>query len=96
MSRLTTLEPSKAEKESEKTQEPARVILYNDDWHSFDDVIIQLVKATGMNPEKALEHAHNIHNLGRDIVYRGARDQCEKVAGILREIRLQTEVDWDD
>ncbi len=75
---------------------PARVILYNDDWHTFDDVIIQLIKATGCSVEVAQAQAWTVHSEGRCQVFEGARAECERVAGVLREIRLQVEVDWDD
>jgi ATP-dependent Clp protease adaptor protein ClpS len=74
---------------------PARVILYNDDWHTFNDVITQLVKATGMSGDEAEAHAWIVHTEGRSRVFDGAREDCERVAGILREIRLHVEVDWD-
>jgi len=79
-----------------RAAKPARVILYNDDWHSFDDVILQLVKAGACDASKAEEHAWTVHTQGRAMVYQGARVDCERVAGVLREIRLQVEVDWDD
>jgi ATP-dependent Clp protease adaptor protein ClpS len=75
---------------------PARVILYDDDWHTFDDVIGQLVKATGCSEAVAEAHAWAVHTQGRSQVFQGARADCERVAGVLREIRLQVEVDWDD
>ena len=75
---------------------PGRVILYNDDWHSFDDVIDQLIKATGCDEATAEAHAWTVHTQGRAQVFEGARADCERVAGVLREIRLQVEVDWDD
>ena len=75
---------------------PARVILYNDDWHTFDDVIMQLVKAGACDAAEAETHAWRVHTEGRSLVFMGARPDCERVAGVLREIRLQVEVDWDD
>jgi ATP-dependent Clp protease adaptor protein ClpS len=74
---------------------PARVILYNDDWHTFEDVILQLMKAIKCGPEEGERHAWIVHTEGRSMVYEGPRGECERVAGILREIRLQVEVDWD-
>jgi hypothetical protein len=74
---------------------PARVILYNDDWHSFDEVILQLVKATGCSPAEGERHAWIVHTEGRSNVFQGPRGDCERVAGVLREIRLQVELDWD-
>jgi ATP-dependent Clp protease adaptor protein ClpS len=75
---------------------PARVIVYNDDWHTFDEVIGQLMKATACDEAVAELHAWTIHTQGRSMVFQGAREDCERVAGVLREIRLQVEVDWDD
>jgi ATP-dependent Clp protease adaptor protein ClpS len=75
---------------------PGRVILYNDDWHSFDDVIQQLIKATGCDEATAEGHAWTVHTQGRAQVFEGGRADCDRVAGVLREIRLQVEVDWDD
>lgn len=80
----------------DETAKPARVIVYNDDWHSFDEVIFQLIKATACDEASAEMHAWTIHTQGRSQVFQGAREDCERVAGVLREIRLQVEVDWDD
>ena len=80
----------------QKTAEPAWVVLYNDDWHSFDEVIDQLVKAGACGREEAGLHAWRVHTEGRSRVFHGARPDCERVAGVLREIRLQVEVDWND
>lgn len=78
-----------------KAAKPARVIVYNDDWHTFDEVILQLIKATGCDEATAEAHAWTVHTQGRAMVFSGAREDCERVAGVLREIRLQVEVDWD-
>ena len=88
--------PEAGQKPKDKTATPGRVILYNDDWHTFEDVIGQLIKATSCTEKKAEKHALNVHNNGREVVFNGKREDCQKVAAILREIRLQTEVDWDD
>jgi ATP-dependent Clp protease adaptor protein ClpS len=75
-------------------QRSARVILYNDDWHTFDDVIVQLMLAVHCSWEVGEAHAWTIHTQGRDVVYQGGREECERIAGVLRQIRLQVEVDW--
>ena len=89
--------PDIVEETSEETQiiPPARVILYNDDWHSFDDVIRQLMKAVKCSAEEGERHAWIVHTQGRSRVFDGKREDCERVAGVLREIRLHVEVDWD-
>jgi ATP-dependent Clp protease adaptor protein ClpS len=75
------------------TTHPYIVIVYNDDWHTFEDVITQLVKATGCTAEKAEALAYEIHTRGRAVVFGGGSEECEKVASILRQIRLQVETD---
>ncbi|HTB22258.1 MAG TPA: ATP-dependent Clp protease adaptor ClpS [bacterium] len=79
-----------------RVAKPARVILYNDDWHTFDEVIGQLVKAGACDAAEAELHAWRVHTEGRSLVFHGARRDCDRVAQVLREIRLQVEVDWDD
>lgn len=72
-----------------------RVILYNDDWHGVDEVLIQLQKATGCTLHEALTIVNEVESRGRGICFRGDREECHRVAGVLREIRLQCEVDCD-
>ena len=72
---------------------PYVVIVYNDDWHTFEEVIRQVRKATGCSLQKAEQIADEIHHTGRAIPYAGSKEQCEEVANILREIRLQVETD---
>jgi ATP-dependent Clp protease adaptor protein ClpS len=72
---------------------PWNVILYNDDVHSFEEVILQVQKATGFSMEKAIEITLEAHNKGRTICYSGNLEKCTKVANILKEIELHVEVD---
>ena len=72
---------------------PYLVILYNCDCHSFEEVEAQLQKATGCTQEKAEAFAMEVHTSGRAVVYSGSDEECERVANILRQIRLQVETD---
>ena len=72
---------------------PYVVILYNCECHTFDQVEAQLQKATGCSKEKAEAFAMEVHVTGRSIVYSGSDEDCEKVANVLRQIRLQVETD---
>ena len=76
-----------------KTLRPHKVILYNDDVHSMDEVVFQLQKATGCSLEKAYSVMEEAHSRGRAVAYTGAKEDCEKVCGVLRQIRLQVELD---
>ncbi len=70
----------------------SKVILYNDDWHSFDEVILQLIKAINCTFEQARAFAFEVHVKGKSIVFHGQLNQCLKVSSILEEIALNTQV----
>ncbi len=71
---------------------PWRVILYNDDIHTFDEVIFQLMKATGCSLPEAEALTWKVHTEGKAAVYEGAFEECFRVQGVLREIQLITEI----
>ena len=77
----------------ERVDTPWRVIVYNDDIHTFEEVILQVVKATGCTTERAELHAWTIHTRGKDSVYQGEFFECFRVQGVLREIQLVTEIE---
>jgi len=68
------------------------VILFNDDWHTFDDVIIQLMLATNCNARTAEQHAFEVHNTGQSKVFKGPLEDCLVISAVLEEIALKTEV----
>ena len=70
----------------------SRVVLYNDDWHSFDEVIVQLMKATQCTFEQARDFSFEVHVKGKAIVYNGSMAGCLKVSSILEEIALNTQI----
>ncbi len=72
---------------------PYVVIVYDDDWHTFEQVETQLQKATGCTLEKAEALAREIDGTGRAVVFAGTQEKCEQVADVLRQIRLQVETD---
>nr|BCX00170.1 MAG: ATP-dependent Clp protease adaptor protein ClpS [Bacteroidota bacterium] len=76
----------------EQLQTPWRVILYNDDIHTFDEVILQLQKATGCSLERAEQIAWTAHTQGKAVAYEGEFEDCLRVQGVLREIGLITEI----
>lgn len=74
-------------------QEPAKVILFNDEVHTFDEVIGQLIKATGCTAAKAESLAWEVHNNGRAVVFAGELVRCMEVSSTLEEIQLMTQVE---
>lgn len=77
----------------DRVETPWRVVLYDDDIHTFDDVIVQVVKATGCTAERAARHAWTVHTEGKDCVYTGEFFECLRIQGVLREIELVTEIE---
>ena len=76
-----------------QTQEPAKVILFNDDVQTFDEVIGQLIKATKCTREKAEGLAWEVHNNGKAVVFGGELNKCVEVSSILEEIQLMTQIE---
>ena len=75
------------------TQAPSKVILFNDDTHTFDDVIGQLILAIHCNYEKAEAIAWEVHTKGKSIVYSGEMNKCLIVSSVLEEIQLHTQIE---
>ncbi len=73
---------------------PAKVILFNDDWHTFDEVILQLMKAINCDSQQAESIAWSVHNNGKAIVFEGELLECLKVSSILEEIALHTQIEY--
>lgn len=76
----------------EKVYTPWKVVLYDDDIHTFDEVITQIQKATGCSLSKAEELTWKVHNEGKAIVFEGEFEQCLMVDSVLKEIQLVTEI----
>jgi ATP-dependent Clp protease adapter protein ClpS len=77
------------------TGEGYRVILYDDDYHEMTEVAAQIHKATQYSPARCWDIMLLAHQKGRAICYQGSRAKCHQVTRVLREIRLQCEVDCD-
>jgi ATP-dependent Clp protease adapter protein ClpS len=87
------ISPGILEQLEERVESPWVVILYNDDWHPYDEVVFQVQKATGYTLEKAVWITQEAHATGRAVAYTGTLEECERVVGVLRAIKLQVEVD---
>jgi ATP-dependent Clp protease adapter protein ClpS len=89
----TIVRPHLNEEIDSEHRGPWIVILYNDDWHPYDQVVFQVQKATGCSLETAEMITLEAHLTGRAIACTGTEEECERAAGVLRQIRLQVEVD---
>ena len=73
-------------------QSPQRLVQYNDEVHTFEEVIQQLIKALKCGRGRAEELTLKVHSEGKAIVFEGEFEECLKRDYILREIELITEI----
>src|SRR5689334_1047092 len=76
MSDATTKPEAKTDPKS-KLLPPYHVILMNDDFHSFDFVVMVLRKVFGVTQEQAMQFALRAHETGRSVVWTGAKEVAE-------------------
>jgi len=74
-------------------QTPARVILFNDAWHTFEEVIGQIIKAIKCDTKKAEQITMEVHTKGKAVVYEGEMTECLRVNSVLEEISLHTQIE---
>jgi ATP-dependent Clp protease adaptor protein ClpS len=83
----------KYEEEQTDSTIGSRVILFNDDWHTFEEVIEQIIKATKCSANEARDKTFEVHVNGKAVVYAGELKDCLIVSGILEEILLHTQIE---
>lgn len=71
----------------------SKVVLFNDDWHTFEEVISQIIKATKCSFVEARDKTFEVHTKGKAVVFSGEMSDCLKVSGILEEILLHTQIE---
>ena len=75
------------------TENPWKVLLFNDEEHNFDEVILQVQKAKGCTLEEAVEITLTAHSAGQAIVKIDTMEECERIAGVLQQIQLRTRIE---
>jgi ATP-dependent Clp protease adaptor protein ClpS len=90
-----SINPLQNEETNEDVQieQPAKVILYNDEVHSFDEVINQIIKAVRCDTVKAEALTWEVHNSGKAMVFEGQMNECLRVSHVLEEIALKTQIE---
>lgn len=71
----------------------AKTILFNDDYHTFQEVAHQLMKAIRCTYSQGMAYANTVHTTGSAVVYTGHVERCEAVAMVLEEIALKVTVE---
>lgn len=69
------------------------VIVFNNDYNTFDEVIHILQVATGCPRSEAEMETWEIHNRGRSLVHHGDLEECNRAAAIIRSIGLRVTVE---
>ena len=72
----------------------AKVILFNDEWHSFDEVINQLLKALKCSQQHAENLTWEVHNNGKSVVFEGDIQDALRITSILGEISLNSIIEF--
>lgn len=75
------------------SREGFTLILFNDSYHDFEEVVEQIIKATGYGYDKAEEITLEAHSKGKAVVLTGDLDICLKAQSILEEINLRTSLE---
>lgn len=70
-----------------------RVLLYNNHFHRFDDVVLWLQRSTGCDASFGEEICQVCQEDGRAVCFVASRAKCHEVASTLRLKGLQVEVD---
>jgi ATP-dependent Clp protease adaptor protein ClpS len=94
MSPLETPDVETTVTDDTDTKHPAKVILYNDDVHTFEEVITQLIKAIACTRAKGEALAWEVHSRGKACVYTGSMTECLRVSHVLEEIALHTQIEY--
>lgn len=93
MSKRPQVEIELAEEVESRLDFPWRLIVFNDDIHTFDEVIHQLIKAVRVSREQAAAFAWEVHNSGKACVLEADFEDCFVANLILLEIQLITQIE---
>ncbi len=69
------------------------VIVFNNEYNTFDEVTHILQVATGCPLSEAEMETWEIHHRGRSLVHHGDREECTRAAGIIKTIGIKVSVE---
>jgi ATP-dependent Clp protease adaptor protein ClpS len=76
---------------------PYKVVVHNNDYNTFDEVIAILLKAVpGMTLERAQALANEIHLTGAAVPFVGPKEHAEAVAAVIRTIGIRVTIERDE
>ncbi|MBS1700538.1 MAG: ATP-dependent Clp protease adaptor ClpS [Armatimonadetes bacterium] len=68
------------------------VIVYNNEFNTYEEVVMILLVATHCTLEEAEIETWEIDHLGKSNVHFADKEECETVARIIRQIGIEVEV----
>lgn len=68
------------------------VIVFNNDFNTWDEVRNILIAATGCTRKEAEIETWEVDNLGKSVVHHASEEECQRVAAVIRTIGIQVEV----
>lgn len=78
---------------SSSSEHEYKLVLWNDDYNSFDWVIICLIALLGYTHDKAHDSAWTVHLQGKDIVKNGSRESLEPYKTALQDRGLTCSIE---
>lgn len=69
------------------------VIVFDNDYNTYEEVIAILQVATGCSRSEAEMETWEIDHLGRSYVHYGSRQECDRAAAIIRTIGIRVAVE---
>ncbi len=72
-----TADPQTDEATKTRLLPPYNVILENDDYHSFEFVVMVLCKALGYSVERSVQYTLQAHETGQSVVWTGSKEVAE-------------------
>lgn len=72
--------------------EPWKVVLFNCECHTFDEVENVVMKATRCTLSRARQISNEVHTRGSAVIYDGPLERCEAVADVIGSVGLRVKV----
>jgi ATP-dependent Clp protease adapter protein ClpS len=77
---------------SEREDRGWNVTVYDNDYNTYEEVMMILMAATGCSAQEAYIEAWEVDHLGKSVVHVSSQDDCRIAASIISEIGIQVEV----
>ncbi len=79
-------------KTTTRAHRQSEVILFDCGCHTYEDAVDSLMRALACDLHTAVLYAETAQQFGQVAVYKGAKEDCEKVASILSSTGLDVSV----